>query len=62
MTETLAFDHLVKRLHRQLAALPDYRTGEEYPVRDQRCGAGCLCCLLYPVALLFGLSADDATG
>ena len=41
MTEPLAFDHLVKRLHRQLAALPDYRTGKntQYTIKDAALGA-----------------------
>jgi hypothetical protein len=41
MTETLAFDHVVKRLHQQLAALPDYRKGKntQYAIKDVALGA-----------------------
>ena len=41
MTATLAFDHLVTRLHRQWAALPDYRTGQntQYTINDAALGA-----------------------
>ena len=61
MTETLAFDHLVKDDLPQLAALPDYRTGKntQYAIKMRRWVP---LLFLTPVALLFGLSADDATG
>ena len=29
MSETLAFDNLVEKLHRVLEGLPDYRTGHK---------------------------------
>ena len=45
MTETLAFDHLVKRLHQQLAALPDDRKGKntQYAIKDAALGAFAVC-------------------
>ena len=48
MTKALAFDPLVQALHAQLASLPDDRKGKHIQYD--------------PVALVFGLSADDATG
>jgi hypothetical protein len=41
MLEVLAFDHLVKALHEQLALLPDYRKGKntQYAIKDAALGA-----------------------
>ena len=41
MTDTLACDHLVKRLHQQLAARPDYRKGKhtQDTIKDAALGA-----------------------
>ena len=50
MTETLAFDHLVKRLHQQLAALPDDRKGKKTPdaINDAALGALAVFCTQSP--------------
>jgi hypothetical protein len=41
MSETLAFDNLVEKLHRVLEGLPDYRTGQNttYLIKDAALGA-----------------------
>jgi hypothetical protein len=41
MLEVLAFEHLVKALHEQLALLPDYRKGKntQYAIKDAALGA-----------------------
>ena len=60
MLAVLAFEHLVKALHEQLALLPDYRKGKHTHMPSKMPHWGRLPCAL-PIALVFGLSADDAT-
>jgi hypothetical protein len=64
MTETLAFDHLVKRLHRQLAALPDYRKGKntQYAIKDAALGAFAVFFTQSPSFLAYQRTMQQAKG
>jgi hypothetical protein len=64
MTATLAFDHLVKRLHQQLAALPDDRTGKntQDASKDAALGAFAVFCTQSPSLLAYQRTMQQAKG
>ena len=64
MTATLAFDHLVKGLHQQLAALPDNRKGKNtrYAIKDAALGAFAVFLTQSPAFLAYQRTMQQAKG
>jgi hypothetical protein len=64
MTDTLAFDHLVKRLPQQLAALPDDRKGKntQYAIKDAALGAFAVFFTQSPSFLAYQRTMQQAKG
>ena len=64
MTETLAVDHLVTRLHRQLAARPDDRQGKKtpYAINEAALGACAVFCTQSPSLWASQRTRPQATG
>jgi hypothetical protein len=60
----LAFDHLVKRLHQQLAALPDDRKGKntQYAIKDAALGAFAVFLTQSPSLLAYQRTMQQAKG
>ena len=64
MTATLAVDHLVTRLHQQLAALPDDRKGKntQYAIKDAALGAFAVFFTQSPSVLAYQRTMQQAKG
>ena len=64
MTDPLAFDQLVKALHRQLACLPDYRKGKntQYAIKDAALGAFAVFFTQSPSFLAYQRTMQQAKG